>query len=169
MISEPTADLRSEALRLLTNGVYILTACLGDTIHAVTVTWVSQVSFQPPLVLTALRRNSHMVNAVRKARRFALNIIAPDQELLAERFFQHVTIPDTSPDLSGYAFRPSPAHCPLLTDALGWLECRVAAEPPTPGDHSLILGEVTQAGVRRPGAPMVLYHTPWSYGGLKES
>jgi flavin reductase (DIM6/NTAB) family NADH-FMN oxidoreductase RutF len=54
----------------------------------------------------------------------------------------------------------------LITDALAWLECRLDAELPNPGDHNLLLGEVTGAGIRRMGKPIVLWETPWSYGGL---
>jgi flavin reductase (DIM6/NTAB) family NADH-FMN oxidoreductase RutF len=167
MTLEAPADVRLDALHMLSNGVYVLTACVGETVHAVTVTWVSQVSIQPPLVLTALRRNSRVAGAVRQARRFALNVLEAGQETLAERFFEHTTVPEDSPALSGLAFRSSPARCALLIDALGWVECRVAAEPATPGDHWLILGEVTGAGVRRQGRPLVLHDTPWSYGGLR--
>ena len=63
----PVTDVRSDALRMLSNGVYVLTACLGDTVHAATVAWVCQVSFQPPLVMVALQRNSHLAPTVRKA------------------------------------------------------------------------------------------------------
>ncbi len=40
----PTDDLRSSTLRLLSNGVYVLTACGPDVIHAATITWAMQVS-----------------------------------------------------------------------------------------------------------------------------
>jgi flavin reductase (DIM6/NTAB) family NADH-FMN oxidoreductase RutF len=163
------SDVRNEALRLLSNGLYVLTVCAGDNLHSATVSWVSQVSFQPPLVLVALRRNSHLANLVRRTRRFALNILAADQQMIAEGFFSPVVEPLAADTLAGFPFRTGPGHCPLLTEALGWLECRLAAEPPTPGDHSLMLGEVTGAGVRRDSPPMVLWDTPWSYGGLKES
>jgi flavin reductase (DIM6/NTAB) family NADH-FMN oxidoreductase RutF len=168
MTLDSFTDVRNDALRLLSNGLYVLTTCVGDTIHAATVSWVTQVSFQPPLVLVALRRNSHLANAVRKAHRFALNVLAADQEALAEKFFTHLTASAGTDELAGYAFRSSQVRCPLLTDSLGWLECRLAAEPPTPGDHSLILGEVTGAGIRRDGKPLVLWATPWFYGGLRE-
>ena len=36
------------------------------------------------------------------------------------------------------------------------------------GRPYLLLGEVTGAGIRRPGEPMVLWQTPWSYGGMRE-
>jgi len=163
-----STDVRNDALRLLTNGLYVLTTCLEDSIHSAAVTWVSQVSVQPPLVLIALRRNSHLAHAVRKARRFALNILATDQQALAAPFFAYQTAPLAAASLSGFAVRPDVGRCPLLTDALGWLECRVAGEPVTPGDHALILGEVTGAGVRRQGQPLTLWMTPWSYGGAPE-
>jgi flavin reductase (DIM6/NTAB) family NADH-FMN oxidoreductase RutF len=133
------------------------------------VSWVSQVSIAPPLVLVALRRNSHLAQAVRKGRRFALNILAADQMALAEPFLASVSLRAGTPTLAGLAVRTSSAHCPLLTDALGWLECRLAAEPPSPGDHALMLGEVTSAGVRREETPLALRETPWSYGGVRES
>jgi flavin reductase (DIM6/NTAB) family NADH-FMN oxidoreductase RutF len=165
----PVTDVRNDALRLLSNGLYVLTACLSDTIHAATVSWVSQVSFQPPLVMVALQRNSHLAHAVRKAHRFAINILGAEQDALAEKFFAHLTAPAGTQSLAGYAVRDGAAHCPLLTDAMAWIECRFAAELATPGDHSLMLGEVTGAGIRRSGAPIVLWNTPWSYGGVREA
>jgi len=169
MMPEAVTDVRGDALRLLSSGLYVLTACSAETIHAAAVSWVTQVSFQPPLVLMALRRNSHLAQAVRKGHRFALNILASDQAALAEPFLGSVALSAGDQTLAGLAFRSSAAHCPLLMDALGWLECRLAAEPPTPGDHCLLLGEVTGAGVRRAGAPLTLWNTPWSYGGVRGS
>lgn len=160
-------DVRTEALRLVTNGVYVLTACGPEVMHAAAVTWVSQVSFQPPLVLVALRRNSHLAEAVRRAHRFALNILNKDQQPLAGQFFEHRTATQEAPAFDGVPVRMSVARCPLLTDAPAWVECKLVAEPPSPGDHALLLGEVTGAGVRRVAEPMVLFHTPWSYGGLR--
>jgi len=159
-------DVRIDALRLLSNGLYVLTACVSDEIHAAAISWVSQASFHPPLLLAALRRNSHLANAVRHAHRFAINILEADQVELAGAFLDHVRLSATEGTLAGHAFRVSGAHCPLLTDAQAWVECRLAAELPNPGDHALMLGEVTGTGVRRSGMPLLLRDTPWHYGGL---
>jgi flavin reductase (DIM6/NTAB) family NADH-FMN oxidoreductase RutF len=169
MSDQPPTDVRSDALRLISNGVFVLTACLDETIQAATVTWVSQVSIEPPLVLVALRRNSLLAHAVRKARRFALNILGPNHDAIAQTFFEHLTAAQEIEHLGGYEFRLSPARCPLLMDGLAWLECRLAAEAESPGDHSLILGEVTGSGVRFEGKPLVLGETPWSYGHVAEA
>src|SRR5512135_1416750 len=123
-IDVPT-DVRNEALRRIANGVYILTTCLGEQIHAATVTWVSQVSFQPPLVLVALQKNSRLAHTVRKAHRFALNLLEADQAPLASMFFEHTAVSAAGQDLAGFSFRYDPAHCPLLTDCAAWLECRL--------------------------------------------
>lgn len=165
----PLTDVRNDALRLLSNGLYVLTACLSDTVHAATVSWVSQVSFQPPLVMIALQRNSHLAHSVRNAHRFAVNILGADQQALAKKFFGHLTAPADAQTLAGHNVRGGATHCPLITDAMAWLECRLAAELPNPGDHSLLLGEITAAGIRRYDTPMVLWDTPWAYGGLSES
>ena len=165
MYDSPT-DVRSDALRLLSTGLYVLTACADDLIHAAAISWVSQVSFGPPLVLVALRRNSRLADSVRSAHRFALNILEANQVDIASEFLSHLAASAADAAVAGHGFRMSPAHCPLLIDALAWVECRFAAELPNPGDHALIVGEVTGAGVRRSGVPLVLRNTPWSYGGL---
>ena len=162
----PGPDVRTEALRFISNGVYVLTACGPEMLHAATVTWVSQVSFQPPLVLVALRRNSHLVQALRKAHRFALNMLALDQQTVAEGFFEHRTATVDAGAIGDSMIRMSVARCPLLTDAPAWVECKLVAEAPSPGDHALLLGEVKGAGVRRRDEPMVIFSTPWSYGVL---
>jgi len=194
MAPETPGDVRAEALHLLSNGVYVLTAAVSDVVHAATITWASQVSIQPALVLVALRRNSHLAQALRKAHRFAVNIVDHDQQDVVARFFEHYqrsSPADTGPGegapgpsdnlrsaaISGvqvshpgdeWPFRLTLGKCPLLIDSLAWLECKLVAEPTSPGDHALMLGEVTGAGVRREGRPMVLRDTPWSYGGIKE-
>ncbi len=169
MTLEPPTDVRVEALRLLSGGLFVLTSCAEETVHAAAVSWVSQASAEPALVLVALRRNSHLAQAVRNAHRFALNILGQEQEEVARSFLEHQVLSAAAADLVGEEFRLSAARCPLLTNALAWLECRVAAELQSPGDHSLILGEVTAAGVRREGLPLTLLDTPWNYGGMAVS
>jgi flavin reductase (DIM6/NTAB) family NADH-FMN oxidoreductase RutF len=166
MVSDSSNEVRSEALHLLSTGLYVLTSCADDQIHAAAITWVNQVSIQPSLVLVALRRNSRLADSVRNAHRFAVNILEANQAEVAGRFLSHLTARAAESAVAGHGFRMSPAHCPLLTEALAWVECRFAAELPNPGDHALVLGEVTGTGVRRAGAPLVLRDTPWSYGGV---
>jgi len=53
----------------------------------------------------------------------------------------------------------------VLADALGWVACRVVATLPA-GDHTLVLGEVVNAGVEHADAhALTLEATGFSYGG----
>ena len=44
---------RKKTLRMLSNGVYVLTSRSAESFGAATVTWVSQASFTPPLIMAA--------------------------------------------------------------------------------------------------------------------
>ena len=57
-------NAKQKNLRLLTNGIYVLTSRDGDRYGAATVTWVSQVSFKPPLIMAALRKDGSVFNCL---------------------------------------------------------------------------------------------------------
>jgi flavin reductase (DIM6/NTAB) family NADH-FMN oxidoreductase RutF len=51
----------------------------------------------------------------------------------------------------------------VLAEALGWAECRVVATLPS-GDHTLVLGEVVEAGVEHEGKrPLTLQESGLKY------
>ena len=53
---------KKTALRMIPYGIYVLTAVDGDTVAAATVNWVTQTSFDPPLVVVGVKggiRNAH--------------------------------------------------------------------------------------------------------------
>ena len=50
-------------------------------------------------------------------------------------------------------------------NGIGWVECRVVATLPS-GDHTLVLGEVVEAGVEHEGArPLTLQESGLTYTG----
>ena len=51
---------KRKALRMLSNGMYVLTSRSGESYGVATVTWVSQASFKPPLLMMAVRRDSNV-------------------------------------------------------------------------------------------------------------
>jgi len=54
------AKVKQKTLRMLSNGVYVLTSRSEGRYGAATVTWVSQASFKPPLIMAAVRRESNV-------------------------------------------------------------------------------------------------------------
>ncbi len=158
------AALKKQALRLFTYGLYVATAGSGEEVAAGTINWVSQASFQPPLVMAAIKSDSHLHALVESGGTFALNVLGDDQQPIASDFFRPSQREGNT--LNGHAFEPGPATgAPLLTELPAWVECRVVGSVKH-GDHSVYVAEVVEAGVR-PGDAKALdmWNTGWFYAG----
>jgi flavin reductase (DIM6/NTAB) family NADH-FMN oxidoreductase RutF len=156
--------VRKQVLRLLTYGLYILAAAAGDDLAAGTVTWLSQASFTPLLVMVGIRRDGHVHGVVDRSRAFAINVLASTQGEIASAFFRP-SVADGD-RINGYAFERGPSTgAPLLLDLPAWFEARVT-DAVTGGDHTVFVAEVVGYGLRDSGAaPLALSNTPWSYAG----
>ena len=120
------------------SGVAVLTVAAGDQRLGLTVSSLVSLSLDPPLVGVAVSRQAAMHELLREAGGFGVSLLAGGQEWLAQHFARGV------PPIAmwhGVATREGAAGAPLLVGALGWLECRLAAEHPA-GDHTLFVGEV---------------------------
>src|SRR5258706_2310166 len=81
------AQTKKRTLRLLSNGVYVLTSRSEDRYGAATVTWVSQASFKPPLIMVAVRTESNVFKCLAESRSAGLHIVGDRQQGIARRFF----------------------------------------------------------------------------------
>ena len=154
---------RRRALRMLSNGLYIMTARDGDRYGAATVTWVSQASFRPPLLMTAIRARSNVFACLKGSGCAALHVLGHDQQDLARRFFAPTRADGTG--LNGEPFAPGVTGSPILASAPAHVECRVRRIEDGLGDHALIVLEVVAAECRREARPLLLADSPWEYGG----
>jgi flavin reductase (DIM6/NTAB) family NADH-FMN oxidoreductase RutF len=110
----------------------------------------------------AVRRDSLPAHLISAAGCFAINFVSPERmDLLKELVKPASQVGDK---LAGHAARSGETGAPLLECAVAWLECRVT-ETVTPGDHTLVIGEVVAAGRSGDERPLVLADTPWRYGG----
>ena len=155
-------DTRKAALRALTYGLYVVGARAGDEVNAMTATWVTQVSFEPPLVAVAVQTNAHTHALIDAGRSFTLNVLAAGQKALAAKFTQPQR--RAGDKLGPYAIGLSATGCPILRDALAYVDCELVQAVPS-GDHTLFIGRVVDAGIHRSGQPLTLAETGWHYGG----
>lgn len=158
------AEAKKRALRMISYGLYVVTARRGEELAGGTVNWLTQASFVPPLVAVALRAESHLRDVVEGAGAFAVNLLGSGQKALAQDFFRPSRA--EGPFLNDHPFRPGPATgSPILEEVPAWFEARVK-EILAAGDHHLFLGEVVEAGVADPTArPLEMSATGWHYGG----
>ena len=145
-------------------GLYAVTLAHGGNEHAMTANWVTQASFQPPMVGVAVENTSRTIGLMRDARHFVLNVFHDGQRELAAKLGRSSA--NTAQKLKGVKTRPAPTWGgPILADALGWLECRLVATLPA-GDHTLVLGEVVGAGVEHADAhALTLQQSGLTYPG----
>ena len=153
---------KKEALRKIVHGVYVVGVREGDRLNAFTATWLTQVSFEPPLVAVGVRRDSVSHRMIEASRVFAINFLASGQKDLAQHFLKPAHL--GSDKLAGIPYRPGATGAPILEEAAAFVECRVKEIYPA-GDHSIVVGEVVEAGVQREAQPLTLKETGWHYGG----
>lgn len=158
------ADLKKLALRSINYGLHILTAVDGSEYAAAGVNWLSQASFDPPLVMAGVKADSGATSVIGASGAFAVNVLGADQIDIGKAFFRSTTVEGDT--INGHAFEPGPVTgSPLITAVSHWFECRVT-DTVERGDHTVIVGEVVNAGVRDAEAtPLLLRDTGMNYGG----
>ncbi len=133
-------------------GVAVLTVDVEGERIGLTVGSVVSLSLEPPLAGVSVSRQAAVHELLRRAGAFSLSLLAGDQESVAQHFARGVPPFAHWHGIRTREGRAAPA--PLLEGALGWLECRVAAEHEA-GDHTLFVGEVVRAEPGRSGPALV--------------
>lgn len=158
------AQAKKVALRAITYGLYVLTAADGDQLAAAGVNWLSQASFEPPLIMVGVKVDNDTHALIQRTGRLAVNVLREDQLDIGKAFFRTTKVEEGL--ISGYRFTPGRATgCPVLLDVPWWFEARVT-DTVQGGDHSVFVAEVVDAGVREDsGNPLLLRSTGMNYGG----
>lgn len=155
-------EAKKKALRKIVHGVYVVGVKDEEHLNAFTATWVTQVSFKPPLVVAGISKESLSYRIIEKSRVFTINFLGKDQKPLAQHFLKPAHLGGDK--LSGIRYRPGKTGAPILEEAIAFVECEVRDIHPG-GDHAIVIGEVIEAGVREDVDPLALKETGWQYGG----
>jgi len=154
---------RSEILKTIPYGFYI-TGVVGSSgeVNGFTTCWVSQVSFEPQQVIVAVRKDQHTHDLVEDSGVFSLNFLDTEQEDLARRFTEPLQHEDGR--VGGSSYTSGQTGAPLFEEAFAHLECQVAGKMEA-GDHTVYLGDVVAAHLKRPADILTDLDTPMEYGG----
>jgi len=142
------ANAKKTALRMIPYGLYVLTAAdkSGSRVAAATVNWVTQVAFEPPLVVVGVKTDSHAHPLIKETKAFALNALGKGQQALAFTFFKPAEVAGDT--VSGQPFRRGTTGAPILTNAPAFVECTLETTVEK-ADHSIFVGRVVEAGVAK--------------------
>jgi flavin reductase (DIM6/NTAB) family NADH-FMN oxidoreductase RutF len=143
--------------RRLSVGVYVIGVSDGDRRGAFTAAWVTQVSFDPLLVVLSVNPQNASYAILRAGRAFTINVLKRGQLELARRF--GASSAREHDKLAGVPWHAGGNGAPVLDDALAYFECELRDSRPA-GDHELVVGLVVGGRVVDPNAvPMVYAET----------
>ena len=154
---------KKTVLRWFTYGMYVVTCRDGETRGAFTANWLSQASFDPPMVMVSVEKDSHSLPIIRASREFTVNVLETGQRRLAGHFGKKTAkVGDKLAEIEHYQ---TDSGLPILNDAIGYVVCRVTNEMDA-GDSVVVLGEVVEAAVHREDAePLTMTEAGFRHSG----
>jgi flavin reductase (DIM6/NTAB) family NADH-FMN oxidoreductase RutF len=151
-------DLFRDLLGRFATGVTVLTARAADgRPFGMTANAVASVSLDPPLVLVCVDRTRDIHDVLRAAHRFALSVLAEDQEAVSRRFAE-----DSADRFAGTPVLEGPHGLPLVAGAVAHILCALR-DAVAAGDHTIFIGLVT-GGTAFDRAPLTYFRA--GYGGF---
>lgn len=151
--ADPAREFRA-VMGCIPKGVAVVTSQGRFGPCGMTVSALCSVSVDPQLVLVCFDNRSHTLKVVRDSSRFAINVLASDQQHVSQAFATRGGGPDKFLDV---AFS-SEQGVPILRDALAWLVCQVT-QLQVAGDHTIAIGAAHHVRHGH-GSPLV-----WHRGG----
>jgi len=150
--SEDFSRSLRNALGMFATGITVVTTRTpaGEPI-GLTANSFNSVSLDPPLVLWSLSRSASSMAALAAGCHYAINVLAADQQALAERFASRGV-----DRWAGVAFTDGAQGAPLLTGAVATFECFNRSQY-AEGDHVIFVGQVERCS-HNPDASPLLYH-----------
>jgi flavin reductase (DIM6/NTAB) family NADH-FMN oxidoreductase RutF len=149
-------------LRMFQYGLFVATCAGHGNPRAATVSWATQVSFEPKQVAIALRKGTSICDAVQTERRFGLHVVGENQPDFARVFFKAQQSGEN--EIGGYRYGVLASGVPILHAAIAWLECEVVEQAGDTGDHAVFIASIADGDIQVPGIrSLALHDTVWHY------
>lgn len=147
MTVSPVAVELPKAYRLLNHGpVTLVTSAHRARRNVMAAAWTLPLDFDPPKVLAVIDKSSYSRELIEASGEFALNVPArPQARITLEAGSSSGRGRDKIAEIGFLTFPASRVTAPLLSGCLGWLECRVIAEPHNEASYDLFIAEVVAA------------------------
>src|SRR5262245_29570853 len=140
------------ALGRIPSGMFIVTVRHGNDETGMLASWVQQCSFDPPQVSIAVKRGRWLADWLSETAPLVVNILDDTQTDMIVHFGRGFA--PGVPAFEGLEVERSESNTAVLSDALGYLECRVQTSVPA-GDHDLCIARIVGGRVLNDGHSMV--------------
>lgn len=164
--AKPTLDeaAKKGVLRQLTYGLYAVTAEHNGERGIFTANWLTQVSFDPPLLALSVERDSATLPFIQASGRFAVCPFREGQRELAGNLGRPQS--RTGDKFAAYGLETveTVAGPPVLAASLGYAVCEVARIIPA-GDSLVLIAQVIEAGVFATEPPLTMRDAGFRHAG----
>lgn len=131
-------DRTAQALGRVVGSLCVMSARRGDVTSAMLASWVSQATFSPPGLTIAVAKDRAVESLVHTGDKFVLNILAEGKQV--RKHFMKNFAPGED-RFVGLETKESENGCPIILDALAYLECTVQNRMEA-GDHWIVYAVV---------------------------
>ena len=154
-----SAESIERVLSRLNPELWLVTAAADGRCGGLIATFVTRAAIvaEAPRVAAGFAVRHHTWELIEASGRFCAHLLPQDAADLVIRFGTRSG--HAVDKFADFTAALSPGGCPLVQEALSWLDCRVEARLPT-GDRTIYLAEVTAGEVLREGEPLQLSDLP---------
>jgi flavin reductase (DIM6/NTAB) family NADH-FMN oxidoreductase RutF len=150
----PAEDVTfKHAMRRLASGVTIVATTWEGERSGLTATAICSLALSPPRVLASVNMQGLTYGLLAKSRCMSVNLLAEDQEELAERFATKRAHSDEDRFAIG-DWRTRVTGAPVLADALAGLDCSITQIVPL-DTHAIVIGVVEDVVFGANRAPLI--------------
>jgi flavorubredoxin/flavin reductase (DIM6/NTAB) family NADH-FMN oxidoreductase RutF len=153
-VGESQAARIEQAVGRIVGSLSVVTTKQGELTSAMLASWVSQATFNPPGLTIAVAKERAIESLMHSGGKFVLNILAEGKQL--RRHFLKNFAPGED-RFAGLDVSEARNGCPVLNDALAYLECSVDKRMEC-GDHWLVYAIVENGKVINPDAVTAVHH-----------
>ncbi|ATH06959.1 hypothetical protein BIY24_03110 [Halobacteriovorax marinus] len=144
----------AKAIGHIPSGLFIVAVSDGGVKQGYLASWVQQVSFDPLLISIAINKSRPGYEAIMSGKTFTVNVVGEHEMGYLKHFWSGYDPADSPFDKMDCNM--SEAGGVVLKDAKSVLECRVK-DSIKPGDHEIIIAEVTASYTLSEGAPIKVH------------
>ena len=141
-------------------GIYVLTTYHDNKINGMIASWVSQVSYNPAMIMVALHPKRYSHQLIQSSKSFALHLLFRKQKELLRLF------KGSNPEakFATLEWTRGKTGCPILKECLAYMECTVRYTF-SPGNHTLFFGEIIEAHIFSDKEPLSTFDYDGVYLG----
>ncbi len=155
---------KKKILRDFTYGLYAVTAEHDGQRGVFTANWLSQASFEPPLVMLSVENDSSTLPLIHANGRFAVCPLDEGQKELAGALGRPKARAGDKFVTLDLVVVETASGVPALAESLGYLVCDVRSEAPA-GDSVVFIAEVVEARSFSDAPPLEMRQAGFRHAG----